>query len=112
MSIRKNQIIPRNLTSFGEPFIISMIRQFPNENALFQLSKLTGMCEPLCRKITTRANPSMNQIRHLLSMCEVISNTSREFDENIMKAIRSLEEYENAHRRFYDSDMKRIRGRK
>lgn len=112
MSIPKNQTIPRNLTLFGEPFIISMIRRFPNENALFKLSTLTGMCEPLCRKVTTRANPSMNQIRHLLSMCEVISNTSGEFDENIMKAIRTLEEYENAHRRLYDQDMKRIRGRK
>ncbi len=112
MKTRSNQTIPRNLTLFGEPFIISMIRRFPNENALFKLSEMTGMCEPLCRKVTTRANPSMNQIRHLLSMCETISETSRDFDNNIMKAIRTLEEYENAHRRLYEKDMKRIRGRK
>lgn len=112
MKLRKNQTIPRNVSLFGERFILNMIRRFPNENALFKLSKLTGMCEPLCRKVTTRQNPSMNQIRHLIVMCEVISNSQMEFDNNIMKAIQTLDVYENAHRRFYDKDMKRIRGRK
>ena len=67
--------IPRNVNAFGERFILAMIRRFPDENALISLSKLTGMCEPLCRKITTRPDPSMNQIRHLLAMCEIVSQS-------------------------------------
>lgn len=88
--------IPRNVNAFGERFILAMIRRFPDENALISLSKLTGMCEPLCRKITTRPDPSMNQIRHLLAMCEIVSKSPSDFDRTIMKQIRTLKEYENA----------------
>lgn len=112
MKAPPNRTIPRNMSLFGELFILPMIRRFPYDNALYKLSELTGMCEPLCRKITTRPNASMNQIRHLILMCEVISKSSGDFDDVIIKAIRNLEEYEKAHRRLYDKDIQRIRGRK
>lgn len=107
-----NRTIPRNVTAFGERFIIPMIRRFPSENALFKLSALTGMCEPLCRKITTRPDPSINQIRHLLSMCETISESPSDFDRHIMESIRTLKEYDNANRRLFERSMKRVRGSK
>lgn len=98
--------IPRNTTAFGERFILPIIRRFPNRNALFQLSKLTGMCEPTCRKIVTRPQPDLNTIRQVLIMCEIISGTPSEYDENIMKALRGMDGYQNAKRRLQRKEQR------
>lgn len=92
--------IPKNLTTFGERFVLFVIRHHPSsEHVLKTLSKLTGFCEPLCRKITTRATPELNQINHLIIMCEIISKTPREFDENIMSSIQGLHLYQQSIQR-------------
>ncbi len=98
--------IPRNTTVFGERFIIPMIRRFPNRNALFQLSKLSGLCEPTCRKIVTRPQSDLNTIRHVLILCEIISETPTEYDENIMKALRGMGVYKTAVKRLHRRGMK------
>ena len=98
--------IPRNTTAFGERFIFPIIRRFPNRNALFQLSKLTGLCEPTCRKIVTRPQPDLNTIRQVLIMCEIISETPSEYDENIMKAVRGMDGYQNAKRRLQRKEQR------
>lgn len=98
--------IPRNTTAFGERFILPMIRRFPNRNALFQLSKLTGLCEPTCRKIVTRPTPDLNSIRHMLIMCEIISETPSEYDDNILKALRGMGVYQTAVKRLHRRGMK------
>ena len=91
--------IPKNTTSFGERFVIYSISKFPKSNVIAKLSELSGMCEPLVRKIITRPTPDMNQLRHLVAMCESISTTPRQFERNVSDSIEGLQCYRDALKR-------------